>query len=302
MRTLTTLALVLCVLTVVTITAPAEAQSRPTVHAVQPGDTLWSLARRYGTTPEQLATLNAMSVDDILSVGRVLMLPRVPAEPGASDTTAKQQRAVRSAAPRTTIHRVQAGETLWAISRRYGTRPEQIAALNGIAVEAILRIDQPLKVPASVPAPGRLEAANRQRQPDESTPQARVATPSRGVRWATGLVAFATRQLGVRYLWGGMSPAGFDCSGFLGYVFQRSGVSLPRTTYAMFETGAPVARDELQAGDIVFFETVAPGPSHAGVYLGDGRFIHASSGAGGVTITPLTHRYYAPRYLGARRF
>jgi cell wall-associated NlpC family hydrolase len=99
-----------------------------------------------------------------------------------------------------------------------------------------------------------------------------------------------------------MSPAGFDCSGFLGYVFQHAGVSLPRTTYAMFETGTPVARDRLQVGDIVFFETVAPGPSHAGVYLGDGRFIHASSGAGGVTITPLEHRYYAARYLGARRF
>jgi cell wall-associated NlpC family hydrolase len=298
LRRATTLSSLLLVLALVVTAAPAEAQSRSAaVHHVQPGDTLWSLARRFGTTPEHLATLNAISVNDILSVGQVLMLPRVPTGPPAPEAIAKQQRPARSVAPRTTIHRVQAGETLWAISRRYGMRPEQIAALNGIPVDAILRIDQPLKVPVSGPA-----AANRQPQPDDDAARARVGIPSRGVRWATGLVANATRYLGVRYRWGGMSPAGFDCSGFLGYVFQRAGVSLPRTTYAMFETGTPVARDELLAGDIVFFETVAPGPSHAGVYLGDGRFIHASSGAGGVTITPLAHRYYAARYLGARRF
>lgn len=290
---------VLLVLTGVMAVAPAEAQSRPvTIHHVQPGDTLWALARRYGTTPEHLAALNAIAMDEFLSIGQVLKVPGVPLGTRTSRTVSRQDRIMRSAGPRTTIHRVQAGETLWAISRRYGTRPAQIAALNGIDVDGTLRIDQVL----TVPAPGGPEAARRQPQRGDDPPQAGVGRPSRGARWASALVALATRHLGVRYRWGGMTPAGFDCSGFLGYVFQHAGVSLPRTTYAMFESGTPVARDALEVGDIVFFETVAPGPSHAGVYLGDGRFIHASSGAGGVTITALEHRYYAARYLGARRF
>jgi cell wall-associated NlpC family hydrolase len=80
------------------------------------------------------------------------------------------------------------------------------------------------------------------------------------------------------------------------------GVTLPRTTYAMFDAGVPVPQDELHAGDLVFFHTLSPGPSHAGIYLGDGRFIHSSSGPARVTITSMADAYYAQRYLGARRF
>ena len=80
------------------------------------------------------------------------------------------------------------------------------------------------------------------------------------------------------------------------------GVTLPRTTYAMYDAGAPVPQQELQAGDLVFFQTLSPGPSHARIYMGDGRFIHASSGSGHVIITSMDDAYYAPRYLGARRF
>jgi len=198
--------------------------------------------------------------------------------------------------PATMTHRVQAGDTLWALSRRYGTKPDRLAALNGMSVDAILRIDQALKVP------GQRSAPSLAVEPRATAPLTRRAGPSRGARWASAIVSLATRNVGVRYRWGGMTPEGFDCSGFMNYVFGSSGVDLPRTTYAMFETGAPVAREHLRVGDIVFFETVQPGPSHAGLYLGDGRFIHASSGAGGVTITRLDHRYYAVRYLGARRF
>ncbi len=185
------------------------------------------------------------------------------------------------------VYRVQAGDTLWGLARRHLTTAERLAAMNGIALEATLQIGQRLKVPA-VPAAAR--------------PARLAALPSRGQRWATALIALATRHVGVRYRWGGISPAGFDCSGFLYYVFGRNGVALPRTTFSMFKAGVPVPRDQIQTGDIVFFQTLRPGPSHAGVYLGDGRFIHSSSGAGGVAITPMGHRYYGPRYLGARRF
>jgi cell wall-associated NlpC family hydrolase len=116
------------------------------------------------------------------------------------------------------------------------------------------------------------------------------------------MFTLAKRYLGVRYRWGGTTPRAFDCSGFMQYVFARMGVALPRTTFDMYATGASVPTAEVRAGDLVFFQTVSAGPSHAGIYLGDGRFIHASSGYGGVVITPMSQPYYQARYLGARRF
>ena len=110
------------------------------------------------------------------------------------------------------------------------------------------------------------------------------------------------RHMGVRYRWGGMSPRGFDCSGLIGYVMRSVGVRLPRTAAELYVSGRPVSTNELRVGDIVFFETTRPGPSHAGIYIGNDQFIHASSGFGRVTVTSMDYPYYRPRYLGARRF
>ncbi len=120
-------------------------------------------------------------------------------------------------------------------------------------------------------------------------------------RRAQQLVAFAKQYLGVPYVWAGRSPAGFDCSGFISYVYDHFGVSLPRMADEQFTAGLTVARRDLQPGDLVFFSTYEPGPSHVGIYIGGGQFIHASSGANEVTVTPLAKDYYAERYLGARR-
>ena len=100
---------------------------------------------------------------------------------------------------------------------------------------------------------------------------------------------------------GGNDPAGFDCSGFICYVWQNFGVILPRTADEQFKIGLPVEWQDLETGDLVYFSTYASGPSHVGIYIGNGKFIHASSGAGKVTITPLLKPYYAQRYIGARR-
>ncbi len=110
----------------------------------------------------------------------------------------------------------------------------------------------------------------------------------------------AKRQQGVPYLWGGTTPYGFDCSGFTQYVFGLNGISLPRTADVQFDVGLPVTRSQLQPGDLVFFTTYEPGPSHNGIYLGDGRFISATSSRG-VAIDRLNSSYWGPRYIGARR-
>lgn len=285
--------------------AASPAHNPSAIHRVAQGDTLWSLARRYRTTPERLAAANGIALDAILSLGQPLKVPALaastglPAPPGRTEAASK----VLAPASATQVYRVRPGDTLWRISRRFGTTPERLAAMNGIALDATLSIGRVL----SVPGAGAVEARRTPAvppSPEGIVAQRRrlAALPSRGEQWAPQLLVLSQRYLGVRYRWGGASPAGFDCSGFLYYVFGRMGVRLPRTTYALFDAGAPVPQDELQAGDVVFFQTLRPGPSHAGIYMGDGRFIHASSGGGGVQITPMDHAYYAPRYLGARRF
>ncbi|HEX7065399.1 MAG TPA: peptidoglycan-binding protein [Bacillales bacterium] len=114
---------------------------------------------------------------------------------------------------------------------------------------------------------------------------------------ASSLLADAKQLIGTPYQWGGTSPSGFDCSGFINYVFQENGVNLPRTTSSIWNYGIPI--DNPQAGDLVFFETYKSGPSHVGLYLGAGRFVHVATD--GVEISQLSLDYWTSRYLGAKR-
>jgi len=111
-----------------------------------------------------------------------------------------------------------------------------------------------------------------------------------------GVVGIAMRYLGVPYVWGGSTPRGFDCSGFVAYVFAQIGVSLPHSSYAMFGMGTPVSISELQPGDLVFFT----GASHMGIYIGGGQFIHAPHTGDVVKISSLSG-YYSSNFAGGRR-
>lgn len=124
------------------------------------------------------------------------------------------------------------------------------------------------------------------------TPEAAVAPPSHG-----GVVGIAMQYLGVPYVWGGASPSGFDCSGFIMYVYSQVGVSLPHNAAAQYGTGTPVSRDQLSAGDLVFFD----GLGHNGIYIGGGQFIHSPHTGDVVKISSLLDSWYASTYVGARR-
>lgn len=110
----------------------------------------------------------------------------------------------------------------------------------------------------------------------------------------------AMQYMGVPYIFGGTTPYGFDCSGYVQYVFAQAGISIPRTADVQFEVGTPVSSAELVPGDLVFFETYTYGASHVGIYVGNGDFIHASSN-GGVKISSLGSSYYSSHYIGSRR-
>jgi cell wall-associated NlpC family hydrolase len=138
-----------------------------------------------------------------------------------------------------------------------------------------------------------------------SAPSAHAATvystnssSSRG----SEIVSIAYRYLGYRYIYGGSSPRGFDCSGFTSYVYRSAGIWIGRTAAAQYYSGVHVSRANLQPGDLVFFaNTYQRGISHAGIYLGNGKFINAANESTGVTISNLNSRYWASHYYGATR-
>ena len=114
------------------------------------------------------------------------------------------------------------------------------------------------------------------------------------------IVQTSMEYIGVPYVFGGTTPSGFDCSGYVRYVFANAGIYLPRMADEQYEMGMPVSTDELVAGDLVFFTTYTYGASHVGIYLGDGNFINASSSRG-VAIDSLYSSYWGSCYIGARR-
>ena len=117
---------------------------------------------------------------------------------------------------------------------------------------------------------------------------------------ARRIVSSSMAYIGVPYVFGGTSPGGFDCSGYVRYVFAQAGIYLPRTADAQYEMGTPISTGELRPGDLVFFSTYDYGASDVGIYLGDGNFINASSSRG-VAIDSLYSGYWGSCYIGARR-
>ncbi len=132
-----------------------------------------------------------------------------------------------------------------------------------------------------------------------------AAAPAAAVSYASPgeqIVATAKEYLGYRYVWGGMSPAGFDCSGFVNYVYKQHGYSMNRVAQSIYSNdGVSVEKDKLELGDLVFFGYSAYSVTHVGLYIGDGQMIHASTYTTGVIISDLSDSYYTRMYVGAKR-
>jgi cell wall-associated NlpC family hydrolase len=157
----------------------------------------------------------------------------------------------------------------------------------------------------AVPAPGTsAPSAPGTPAPGTPAPSAPAAPAGRSVPGTADGYALSGTALSLRgapYRDGGIDPNGFDCSGFVRYVYEQHGVAMPRQVRDQFRVGKSVDRDRLAPGDLVFFSTVAPGASHVGIAIGGDQFIHAPSEKGVVRVESLSQQYWASRYVGAKR-
>ncbi|MGM9929745.1 MAG: C40 family peptidase [Bacillus sp. (in: firmicutes)] len=108
----------------------------------------------------------------------------------------------------------------------------------------------------------------------------------------------AQQYIGLKYVWGGTTPKGFDCSGLVQYSFKQTGVSLPRTAAQQYKYGKYVGKNGLRKGDMVFFNTTG-GISHVGIYIGNNKFVHSSSS--GLRVDSMNNSYWKPKFVGGKR-
>jgi cell wall-associated NlpC family hydrolase len=178
--------------------------------------------------------------------------------------------------------------------------PIVLAALCAGACASTGATPRPFPMPggapqASTPAPSMPES------PSLSPPGAPASTAAVSGVDGYALAGTALALRGTPYLNGGTDLKGFDCSGFTQYVFAQHGLPLPREVREQFRAGKTVKVEDLAPGDILFFTTTEPGPSHVAIAVGGDQFVHAPSSTGVVRVEHLSSSYWSPRYLGARR-
>ena len=142
-------------------------------------------------------------------------------------------------------------------------------------------------------------------QPSDSNKTSASKVARNGKTFVNGnegelIVMTGKKYLGTPYVFGGTTPDGFDCSGFVQYVFKQLGYNLPRLADEQYLLGQSAKVSQLDVGDLVFFETYMEGVSHCGIYVGNRKFLHVSSSRG-VKVDSLDNEYWAPRFVGARK-
>ena len=301
------------------------------LYVIQSGDTLLDIVARYGANVDDVAHANGLSDPYPLQVGQTLVVPGGKVAAAAPPPTAAP--AAPTAVPATptpvSSYTVQEGDSLATIAEAFAADLRTIIDINGLADPYVLQPGQHLTIhgvapasrpvvaapaPVEAPAVARVVAAPVQPKPVVQAPAPTprpvvaaapapvVAQAKAVVSGGWSIVSVASRYLGVPYVWGGVSPGGFDCSGLVWYVYRRAGAPIPRDMWGQYQSGTHISRANLQPGDIVFFAgTYEAGLSHEGIYIGGGRFVHAADYGVGVIVSSLSNSYYANHYFGATR-
>lgn len=248
-------------------------------HTVRRGETLYIIAKKYHTSVSALQKLNHLKSVNTIEVGQVLKLstdaPSISTRPETYGISKEDKLEILSSDGKV-ITTMQKGNKFIVLGRE-GDKFN--VSLTGGRTGWVRADAVTLKEGEVKPLP-----TSSQRS------------------WRNDLVQTAYAFRGARYRRGGMSASGFDCSGFVKYIYATKGIKLPHDSRALYKYGKPVAKSDLQPGDILFFAgTYRHGISHVGLYMGEGKFIHASTSRGGVRVDYLEAEYYRRHYAGAKR-
>lgn len=258
-------------------------------YRVQSGNTLAGIASQFHTTWETLASMNHLANPNVLRIGEVLSVP------GGQTTLAANEPATAKASSAVRRYTVEAGNTLAGIAAMFHTTWPILAQLNHLSNPNNIAVGEVLILPGSSSAIA--SGSNSVSLPMQDAPSSVGAA----------IVSTALKYLGVPYVFGDENPAtGFDCSGLVQYVLAQNGISIGRTTWEQYDEVTHVSKANLEPGDLVFFQTYAPGASHVGIYIGSdpamgysAAFIDAPEPGQGVQIQNLNDPFYVSHYYGA---
>jgi len=273
---------ILCAVLIAAIPLSASADR---MYKVRKGDNLSRIAKRFHVKAKSIMEASGLESDRLMP-GVRLTIPTSPAK-------------TKKAAPQTAVRQLSRADGGAVEESPQGTRSlteETVGTLSpaagtrGMSVFSESRFALELKELADSPVVKELKE---------------LSEPVAGGNGVGGikekLIRIAQKMLDIPYRFGGSSFRGIDCSGYVQKVFSLLDIMLPRTAREQFGLGKRVGKEDLSVGDLVFFRTYAKFPSHVGIYLGDNRFIHASSTERKVTIDRLDAPYFIKRFVGARR-
>lgn len=290
-------------------------------YIVKKGDTLFSIARKYGMSVEELKTLNHLRGNS-LKIGQKLLV-KVESTQGFIERNFSERKEIGNLSEEIStqgykFHTVKEGETLYRISLMYGVSLEELKRVNNLHSD-ILFVGQKLKIPQVAKleeTPFVLEKPKGlEREKEESLSEKFEKSLLKKKNYLTPVmltkeeekalmqkfIEISSNYADRRYRLGGNGEGYLDCSAFVKLVYEELGIKLPRSSVEQFQVGIPVEREELLPGDLVFFKTRGNRISHVGIYLGDNRFIHISSSRKRISIDSLEDPYYKKRYAGAKR-
>jgi len=260
-------------------------------YTVKSGDTLGAIASAHKTSVSALAKLNGIANVNRLSIGQVL---KVTGSVTAAPTPSPSNPATPPSKPKdnvagATTYTIVRGDTLSGISSKHGMSVNSLMTMNGLNSH-IIHIGQKLQLDGA--------AASKPTVGQTAAPKPPAASNS-GIGVYSAVVSNALAQKGVPYVWGGQSPRGFDCSGFIHYIFNQSGVSMSRTNTAGYYSRSHEISNPVP-GDLVFFDnTYKRGLSHMGIYLGNGNFVHA--GSRGISVANVNDSYWKNKFNSYKR-
>ena len=268
---------------------------KPKTYTVKKGDTLWLIAKKHNMSTRKLRKLNHMHRKDRIHQGMILALSRDAVLPRSKKTKAIIATLKKKGARRSEIEAV-----LARVKRSKKKHPNIAAILAQVKREKKKKqIETPLRI------------TKKTKRKKRSRFGSAVAALNGNTRGSSGwsrnarTIRIAKRYLGRRYVWGAVGPRSFDCSGFTQYVMRKSkGVRLPRVSRKQAYYGRYVSRSHLRPGDLVFFDTSRRRRgyvNHVGIYIGNHKFIHASSARHRVVITSLNRPFYSSRFKWGRR-